>query len=248
MGRRGSLSPARARRTASRHGLDGLVLADDALVEPLLHVDELLPARPRAGGVTGMPVQAATMLGDVVRGDLLLEQRARALERGDRRLLLGAAAPRARGGVPYLSSAARAVVGLALGLLDPDLELLELGLGLRAARRSRPSRPPSAASSRRPPRRSSASSFSSASRRAFDASSVSLRSASRSISSWMRRRSSSSSSIGIESISMRSRRRRLVDEVDRLVGQEALGDVAVATASAAATSAESVIRTPWWTS
>ena len=51
----------------------------------------------------------------------------------------------------------------------------------------------------------SASSFSSASSRAFEASSVSLRSASRSISSWMRRRSSSSSSIGIESICIRSR-------------------------------------------
>ncbi len=51
----------------------------------------------------------------------------------------------------------------------------------------------------------SASSFSRVSSRAFDASSVSLRRASRSISSWMRRRSSSSSSIGIESISIRSR-------------------------------------------
>ena len=39
----------------------------------------------------------------------------------------------------------------------------------------------------------------------------------------------------------------LVDEVDRLVGQEAVGDVAVGQL-AAATSAESVMRTPWWTS
>ena len=38
--------------------------------------------------------------------------------------------------LPYFSSAARAVVGLALGLLDPDLELLQLGLG-RPQRRDR---------------------------------------------------------------------------------------------------------------
>ena len=40
------------------------------------------------------------------------------------------------------------------------------------------------------------------------------------------RRSTSSISVGIESISMRSSRRGLVDQVDRLVGQEAVGDVA----------------------
>ena len=38
-------------------------------------------------------------------------------------------------------------------------------------------------------------------------------------------------------------RRRLIDQVDRLVGQKAVGDVAVRK-DAAATSAESVIRTP----
>jgi hypothetical protein len=41
------------------------------------------------------------------------------------------------------------------------------------------------------------------------------------------RRSTSSSSVGSESISIRSPARRLVDEVDRLVGQEAVRDVAV---------------------
>ena len=39
----------------------------------------------------------------------------------------------------------------------------------------------------------------------------------------------------------------LVDQVDRLVGQEAVGDVAVREL-AAAISAESWMRTPWWTS
>ena len=56
---------------------------------------------------------------------------------------------------------------------------------------------------------------------------VSLRSAARSISSCLMRRSTSSISTGIESISIRRRRRRLVDQVDRLVGQEPPGHVAV---------------------
>ena len=43
----------------------------------------------------------------------------------------------------------------------------------------------------------------------------------------MMRRFTSSSSAGIESISIRRLRRRLVDQVDRLVGQEPIGDVAV---------------------
>ena len=52
---------------------------------------------------------------------------------------------------------------------------------------------------------SSASSASIASRRCFDASSVSLASAAFSISSWRMRRSTTSISNGIESISMRRR-------------------------------------------
>ena len=52
------------------HGLDRLVLADDALVEPLLHLDELLELalhqlRDRDPGPGGDD------LGDVVGGDLL---------------------------------------------------------------------------------------------------------------------------------------------------------------------------------
>ena len=52
---------------------------------------------------------------------------------------------------------------------------------------------------------SSASSFSSASRRSFETVSVSLARATFSISSWRMRRSTMSISVGIESISMRSR-------------------------------------------
>ena len=83
-----------------------------------------------------MPVQAADDVGDVVGRDLLLEQRARALERGDRRLLLGEPLGELAGAA-VLELRGGAVVGLALGLLDPDLELLELRLRLaqRADRR-----------------------------------------------------------------------------------------------------------------
>ena len=42
--------------------------------------------------------------------------------------------------------------------------------------------------------------------------------------------------------------RGLVDQVDRLVGEEAVRDVAVAESVAAAISAASVIVTPWWAS
>ena len=62
---------------------------------------------------------------------------------------------------------------------------------------------------------------------ALDASSFSLRSASRSISSWMRRRSSSSSSTGIESISMRSRLAASSTRSMALSGRNRFGDVAV---------------------
>ena len=73
IGRSGSLSPARERRSALDDGLDRLVLADDALVQALLHVDELLdlalhePADRDAGPL-------GDDLGDVLGGDLLLEE------------------------------------------------------------------------------------------------------------------------------------------------------------------------------
>ncbi len=64
-------------------------------------------------------------------------------------------------------------------------------------------------------------------RRFFVASSFSFLSASCSILSWIMRRSSLSSASGLESISMRMRARGLVDEIDGLVGQLAVGDVAM---------------------
>ena len=67
--------------------------------------------------------------------DLLLEQRARALERGERRLLLGHPVGQLLERAVLELGRGR-VVGLALGLLDPDVERLELRLG-RADRRDR---------------------------------------------------------------------------------------------------------------
>ena len=107
------------------HGLDRLVLADDALVQPLFHLDELgglalheaidRDAGPRADD-----------LGDVVGADLLLEERARTLERGQGGLLLGEGVlQRLLGGVLQLGGGGE--VGLALGLLDAGGERLQLG-------------------------------------------------------------------------------------------------------------------------
>ncbi len=96
-------------------------------MQALLHADELRHlafehlrdghARPRRHD-----------LRDLLGGDLFLQERAGALERGERRLLLlepllelGQRAVAQLGG--------RLIVGLALRLVDPDLQLLELGLG-----------------------------------------------------------------------------------------------------------------------
>ena len=96
-------------------------------------------------------------------------------------------------------------VGLALGALGVAVRLLEALLEPADRARSRPSPACQCAFISVERSRRSASSRSIASRRATDASSVSFSSAWRSISSCMMRRSTSSISVGIESISMRSR-------------------------------------------
>ena len=60
IGRRGSFRPLRARRMASAIACDGRVLADDALVQALFHVQQLLGSRSPACWLTGMPVHCAT--------------------------------------------------------------------------------------------------------------------------------------------------------------------------------------------
>ena len=123
------------------HGLDGLVLADDALVQALLHVDELLDlalheARDRDAG------PAADDLGDVLGVDLLLEEagvgrRSRASASASALLELGDLAVAQLGGALQ--------VGVALGALGLAVRLLEALLDLLRRRRSRPSRPATAA-------------------------------------------------------------------------------------------------------
>ena len=75
IGRFGSLRPARARRTASATACDGLVLADDALVQLAPPCAAASACSPSSSRVTGMPVQRLTTCGDVVRVDLFLQQR-----------------------------------------------------------------------------------------------------------------------------------------------------------------------------
>ena len=100
-----------------------------------------------------------------------------------------------------------------------------------------------------PPRsRRSASSFSSTSRRAFEAPSFSL--AQRlALDLQLHPAPLHLVQLGGHRVDLHPQLRgRLVDQVDRLVGQEAVADVAVREDRPAATSAESLIRTPWCTS
>ena len=92
-----------------------------------------------------------------------------------------------------------------------------------------------------------ASSSSSLASRSRDTSSFSLRSAARSISSWRARRSSTSTSVGMESISMRSREAASSTRSMALSGRNRPVTYR-SESTAAATRAESWMRTPWWTS
>ena len=218
IGRFGSCSPARARRSAFATASTACVLADDAPVQPLLHVDELLDlaleqARHRDAGPGGDD------RGDVVLVDLLLHHRllrcsslalaraparARADRRtGSRRRARSRPARSARSASMRSSSSCR--------LISRDALQRLLLADQRAASSSR----------------TACASASSRSTRLARSSSVSFASAASSISSWRTRRSASSSSTG-ERVDLHPQaRRRLVDEVDRLVGKEAVGDVAV---------------------
>ena len=109
-----------------RHGLDRLVLTDDPAVEAILHRDELLELTLHQAGDRD-PGPRGDDLGDVVGRDLLAQERARALERGEGIGLLGQLLLE-RGQRLVLELGGGLVVGLSLGLVDPDLELLELGL------------------------------------------------------------------------------------------------------------------------
>ena len=205
IGRSGSCRPARERRSAFATGLDRLVLADDALVQALLHVDRASRPRPPAGARPGCRSSCADDLGDVLGVDLLLEEAARSPSACRRRLGLGEL-------LLELGDLAVAQLG---GALQVGLALGALGLARAPARGARAARvTPSIASfsrchcglhrrpSARAARRARARSPRGARRRPRRSPSPATCS---SISSCMMRRSTSSISVGIESISMRSR-------------------------------------------
>ena len=103
-----------------RHRVDRLVLADDALVQPLLHVQQLLDlAFEQSADRNAGP--AADDLGDVLGVDLFLEQLAARLQLGQpaspARL---ASVARSSASLPYCSSAALFKSYCALRLLDLD--------------------------------------------------------------------------------------------------------------------------------
>ena len=121
MGRRGSLMPAARPQDGLGHELHGLVLADDALVQHLLEAQQLLLlALHQPGHGNARPL--GDDLGDLLLGDLLLQQRAPLaallLQRGEFALELRQAA------VAELGELVE-VVG-ALGALHLELHLLDL--------------------------------------------------------------------------------------------------------------------------
>ena len=211
---------------------------------------ELLQLALHAAACTGMPVQLADDLGDVLGVDLLLQHRRRSrcsslerlaprpssslLERRQRRR--SAARRRAAGRRRARRRSASARVS-SIGCLRRWIALDAALLGL-----------PVRAQARRSPRAASRARRSSASRRSRGRRRVSLASAASSISSRTMRRSTHVELVRHRVDLDAQAAGGLVDQVDRLVGQEAVGDVAVARASAAATSAASWMRTPWCTS
>ena len=69
MGLPGSRSPTRPRRTALRDRAHGLVLTDDALLEALLHLEELVGLALEHLRDTGMPVQSPSICATSLFGD-----------------------------------------------------------------------------------------------------------------------------------------------------------------------------------
>ena len=212
----GARAPHRGRDRVHRLGL-----ADDALAQVVLHAQQLLllafqhPVDRNAG-------PARDHLRDVIGGDRLLQHRALAFGRPrclELLLELGDAA------VGQLAGAL--VFALALRIGELDAQLIELGLEPSGRSESfsfsdfqRAVRSAECFSS-------AASSFSSVLRRAREPGSCSFFSASCSILSRMTSRSMRVELLGLGIDLHLEACRRLVDQVDRLVGQEAVGDVAV---------------------
>ena len=194
IGRFGSWRPGARAAERVRDRRDGLVLADDALVQPLLHVDQLLRLaleQPRDGDAG----PARDDRGDVVLVDLLLDHRARpaARARASSRSSCGQLAVADLGDALEVALALGAL-GLHAQLVDP---LRDLADALECLLLLRPAGGELVAALLR------------LGELALDAAprvaGSSLAMAASSISSWRTRRSASSSSSGEESISIRRR-------------------------------------------
>ena len=202
IGRRGSLIPARARMHGVGDQLHRLVLADHPLVEDLVEAQQLLAlALDQAGHRDAGP--ARDDLGDLLLGDLLAQELAAArLLLGELRLLL----PELRLELRQLAVAqlgALVEVVLPLGRLDLLAHLLDLLAQARAPPRSTAFSASHCARMASAWALRSASSRRRSSSRSWLALSFSFLSAASSISSCITRRVTSSSSCGIESISVR---------------------------------------------
>ena len=220
-GRLGSCKPGAGAADGGGDGLDRIGLADDARADRLLHAEQF-GALALEHAFDRDPGPARDDRGDVLVGDFLAQHRALGRGGGLGELLLEL------GDAAVLELAGAGEVAAALRLLELDPRGVELALELRPRRRSCPCRPASAAVSSADCCSRLASSPSSVPRRSFDAESLSFLSASRSILSCMMRRSRFSISSGLDLDLHPQPRRGLVHQVDRLVGQEAVGDVAVA--------------------
>ena len=129
--------------------------------------------------------------------------------------------------LPYCSSAMRPKIRRAPRLLELGARALELLLDLRFALHDGLLGLPDLLEVGVLGFELARSALSRSASRRFDASSDSFFSASRSILSWISRRSSRSISSGLRVHLHADARRRLVDQVDRLVGQLPVADVAV---------------------
>ena len=248
MGRFGSAMPARRALDGLGHQAHGLVLSDHALVEDLVQVQQLLALALHQLRLTGMPVQLADDLGDLLLGHGVAH--AWSSRRCASRLQLSA------------SSSCFCSCGQ-IGILAASAAFSVLVVRAVPARCRRASaRSRSCSFLTLSDRRSSP-----LSQRAFMALNCSFSSASsfcqlppdgrweswsssflRAISSIsccmiLRRRSSSSRGHGVDLGADHGA--GLIHQVDGLVGQETVGDIAVADSVAAATSALSWMRTPW---
>ncbi len=181
------------------------------------------PSHPAASSTPGCRLHFGDHFGDLLFGDLVAHQRRRLLLRGAGKVqaLLELGDP----AVLQLRHA-RQAAGAARGF-ELSAGAIELLADLRRARVAAFSAFQTSSRSAYSPSPGRAGCLGGSPRRLRVASSFSFFSATCSIFSWMMRRSSLSSASGLESDLHADACGRLVDQIDRLVGQLAVGNVTV---------------------